>query len=76
MTTIHIQQIGDKALLPRSELDQLVELARLNESINVETEEDDVPTIALMRLAEQGGAFRFWLDKAEDIYSSTDGEPV
>ena len=42
----------------------------------MEVEEDDVPTFAIMRLAEQGGAFDFWLDPAEDVYSANDGEPV
>ena len=76
MTTIHVQNIGDKALLPRNELDQLVELARQHHGIAMEVEEDDVPTVAIMRLAEQGGAFDFWLDPAEDVYSANDGEPV
>ncbi len=39
-------------------------------------EQDDVPTFAIMRLAEQGGAFDFWLDPAEDVYSANDGELV
>jgi hypothetical protein len=75
MTTIHVQTIGDKALLRRSELEQLVELAREHHGIALEIE-DDVPTLAIMRLAEQGGAFDFWLDSAEDVYSTTDGEPL
>ncbi len=29
-----------------------------------------------MRLAGQGGAFDFWLEEGEDIYSVEDGEPV
>jgi hypothetical protein len=29
-----------------------------------------------MRLVEQGGAFDFWLEDGEDIYSAQDGEPV
>jgi len=35
-----------------------------------------MPTLAVMRLAEQGGAFDFWMDGREDIYSADDGEPV
>jgi hypothetical protein len=76
MTTIHVHRIGDQALLPQSEFEQLVELARQREEIAVEVQENDVPTAAVMRLAEQGGAFDFWEDQGEDIYSSQDGEPV
>ena len=76
MTTIHVQRIGDKALLPQSELEQLVELARLHQGIAVEIEDDDVPTLAIMRLAEQGGAFDFWREEGEEVYSQSDGEPV
>ena len=76
MTTIHVQRVGDKALLPQSEFEQLVELARQQEEIAVQRHEDDVPTLGIMRLAEQGGAFDFWKEAGEDIYSAADGEPV
>ena len=76
MTTIHVQCIGDKALLPQSEFERLVELAQRYEEITVQVQEDDVPTLGLMRLAEQGGAFDFWHEEGEDIYSPEDGEPV
>ena len=76
MTTIHVQHIGDKALLPQSELEQLVELARLHQGIAVEVADDDVPTLASMRLAEQGGAFDFWREEGEDVYASSDGGPL
>ena len=76
MTVIHVQRIGDQALVPQSEFDQLVELARQRQEIAVEFQEDDVPTLGLMRLAEEGGAFDFWREQAEDIYSTQDGEPV
>ena len=76
MPTIHVQRIGDKALLPQSEFEQLVELARRHQGIAVETQEDDVPTLAMMRLAEEGGAFDFWREDGEEIYSASDGEPV
>jgi hypothetical protein len=76
MTTIHVQRVGDKALLPQNELERLVELARLREGIAVQIDEDDVPTLAVMRLVEEGGAFDFWQEDAEDIYSAEDGEPV
>ena len=76
MTTIHVQCIGDKALLPQSELEQLIELAQRSEAITVQRQEDDVPTLGIMRLIEQGGAFDFWKEDGEDIYSAEDGEPV
>ena len=60
MTTIHVQRLGDKALLLQSEFERLVELARQYEEIAVQMHEDDVPTLGIMRLAEQGGAFDFW----------------
>jgi hypothetical protein len=76
MTTIHAQLIGDKALLSRSELEHLIELARQSGEIDVHLQEDDVPTIGIMRLAEQGGAFDFWHEDGEEIYSAEDGEPI
>lgn len=76
MTTIHVQCIGDKALLPQSEFERLVELAQRHEEVTVQMEEDDVPTLLIMRLAEQGGAFEFWREEGENIYSLEDGEPV
>jgi hypothetical protein len=30
----------------------------------------------MMRLAEEGGAFDFWKEEGEDIYSAEDGEPI
>ena len=76
MTTIHVQCIGDKALLPQSELEWLVELAQRYEEITVQRQEDDVPTLGLMRLIDQSGALDFWREAGEDIYSAEDGEPV
>ncbi len=76
MTVIHVQCIGDKALLPQNEFERLVELAQQHEEVTVQMQEDDVPTIAIIRLAEQGGAFDFWREDAEDVYSAKDGEPV
>lgn len=76
MTTIHVQRIGDKAVLPQSELARLVELARQCEEIAVQMHEDDVPTLGIMRLVEQAGAFDFWMEDGENIYTAEDGEPV
>ena len=76
MKTIHAQIIGDNALLPRDELERLVELAQKSEQVELQMHEDDMPTLAVMRLAEQGGAFDFWNQEGENIYSADDGEPV
>ena len=76
MTTIHVQLIGDTAMLPHNELERLVELARRSEEIELQMHEDDVPTWNLMRLAEQSGAFDFWKEEGEDIYSLDEREPV
>lgn len=76
MTTIHAQIIGDKALLLRSELEQLLELARKIEPVDVRLQADDLPTAEIMRMAEQGGAFDFWREEGENIYSIHDGEPI
>jgi hypothetical protein len=76
MTTIHVQLIGDKALLLHSELERLVALAQQSEEIKVQIHEDDVSTLSLMRLAEQSGAFDFWKEEGEDIYTAEDGEPI
>ncbi len=76
MTAIHVQLIGDNALLPRNELERLVELARQSEDVELEVHEGDMSTLSIMQLAEQGGAFDFWKEEGEDIYSVEDGEPV
>jgi hypothetical protein len=76
MTTIRAQVIGDKVILPRSELERLLQLARQSEPVEIEILEEDLPTAGIMRLAEQGGAFDFWLEEGEDIYSIHDGKPV
>ncbi|MBI3325132.1 MAG: hypothetical protein HYZ81_00290 [Nitrospinae bacterium] len=76
MTTIQVQRIGDEAVLPQSEFERLVELAQRCDEIALQVQEDDVPPLGIMRLAEQSGAFDFWLQDGEDIYSAEDGEPV
>jgi hypothetical protein len=76
MTTIHVQRLGDKALLSQEELNQLLSLARQHEDIKVQLDEDDLPITALMRFAEQGKAFDFWHDEAENIYTLDDGEAI
>jgi len=76
MTTIHIQRIGDRALIPQRELDRLVELAKQHDEVAVRIDEDDLPTFGIMRLAEESGAFDFWREPGEEIYTAQDGEPV
>jgi hypothetical protein len=76
MTTVHAQVIGDKALLPRAELERLVKLAERSEPISLQIEEEDVPTLGIAWLADRGGAFGFWRDEGEEIYTAEDGEPV
>jgi hypothetical protein len=76
MTTIHVQWIGDNALLPQSEFERPVELAQRYEKITVQRQEDDVPTLDIMRLVEQSGTFDFWRQEEEDIYSIEGGAPV
>jgi hypothetical protein len=76
MTTIHVQRIGDNALIPQRDFERLVELARRHEEIAVQRDEDDVPTLGIMRLVEQSGAFNFWMESGENIYSAEDGKPV
>ena len=76
MATIHAHRVGDKALLPHDELERLVELAQRRERIDLQLQVDDVSTLSLMRLAEESGAFDFWREAGEDIYSPEDGEPV
>ena len=53
-----------------------MELVQRYEKITVQMQEDAVPTLGIMRLAEQSGAFDFWQEEGEDIYSAADGEPV
>jgi hypothetical protein len=76
MTTIQARLVGDHALLPRSQFERLLEIARRSEPIHLELAENDASTGDEMLLAKTGGAFRFWLDEGEDIYSANDGVPV
>ncbi len=69
MTTIHAKLVGDQALLGRSELQRLLELARQSEAVELQVDEEEVSSLEIMRLAEKGGAFDFWKDEGENIYS-------
>jgi hypothetical protein len=57
MITIHAQLVGDKALLPRSEFERLLELALRSEAVDLQVQDAELPAAELMKLAEQGGAF-------------------
>jgi hypothetical protein len=76
MQTIHARLIGDQAVVSRAQLEHLLELARRSEPVEVSWQEDDLPTRGMMGLAEQGGAFRFWEEAGEDLYTLEDGEAL
>ena len=71
MTTIHAELVGDKAVLPRLELEKLLEIARRNEPIEYISQQEEIPVSGLVELAEQSGAFEF-LNVEEDLYSVDD----
>jgi len=71
MTQVDAQMVGDQALLPRRDLERLVQLARHSDEIEVRWREDDVPTWGLMRLAEAGNALN-WLADEADLYTTDD----
>jgi hypothetical protein len=71
MTIVHAQLVGDKAVLAREEFDQLMELARRSEEIELRLDEASIPTLGIMQLAEQSGAFD-WLANEDDIYTTDD----
>ena len=76
MNTIQAYLIGEDALLARADLEQLLEIARRSEPVELQWQSDDLPTADIMRLVEQGGAFQFWREPGEEIYSINDGEPT
>lgn len=76
MNKIQAYLIGDDALIARTDLEHLLEIARRSEPVELQWQSDDLPTADIMRLAEQGGAFQFWREPGEDIYAMNDGEPV
>lgn len=76
MTVINAQVIGDRVLLPLPEWERIIELARKSEEIAIQPQEDDLSSSSWMRFIEMGGAFDFWKEEGEDVYSANDGEPV
>ena len=71
MTTLHATIVGDKTVLPRDEFKRLVELAEKSEEILLLVEREDLSTVGIMKLAEQGGAFG-WLAEEGDLYTVDD----
>ncbi len=71
ITTVHAELIGNKALLSCIDLERLVELARRSEPVALQTYEEEIPTLGIMKLAEQSGAFD-WLADEEDLYTMED----
>lgn len=73
---VHAQILGSNVLLPRRDWDRLLGLARRSDEVEVRIDSGDVSTASLMKLVEEGGAFDFWHDDREDVYTLEDGEPV
>lgn len=73
MTTLHVREMSSLAIVPREELDKLLELARQMEAVEVETQEEaDLPTTREMaQLAERSAAWA-WLADEPDLYSRDD----
>jgi hypothetical protein len=63
-------------LLPFTDFERLMELARRTEAVGLEIQEEDIPTVGLMRLADRGGAFAFCPEEGEDIYTTRKEEPI
>ncbi|HEX9731657.1 MAG TPA: hypothetical protein VGG06_06670 [Thermoanaerobaculia bacterium] len=76
MTRIHAQLLGPNVVLPQSDWERLLVLARRSDEVEVRIDAGDVSTTSLMKLAEQGGAFDFWRNDEEDVYTLEDGEPL
>lgn len=75
MTTLHVREVGDVALVPREEFEWLLELARRSGSVEVEVQHEDAPsTRELARLAQSSAAWA-WLHDEPDLYSRDDVLP-
>ena len=73
MVKLHTQQIGaEKALVDQAELQRLVDVARRVEEVELIEIQDDLPTEALIRLAEEGGSFSVLEVPQEDVYTLDD----
>jgi hypothetical protein len=75
MTTVRAELTEERAVIARDDFERLVELARRTEPVEVlPDQERGEPDMA--RLAQEGGAFNFWKEVGEDIYSPQDGEAI
>lgn len=73
MVKVHAQQVGpEKALVDRTELQRLIEVARQVEEVELIEVQDDLPAEGLMRLVQEGGSFSFLADPREDVYTLND----
>ena len=75
MTTIHTQWIGNKTIVPKKEFEQLVEIAKEREEIELQSTELVEPS-QVIDLLGKSGSFDFWKEEGEDIYSIEDGEAI
>jgi len=75
MTKIRVEVFGDKALLAKADLERLVKLAGRCEDVEV-TQQPEHLDSRLMQRAQKGGAFDFWVEEGEGIYSSSDGQAL
>lgn len=76
MTIIHAKQVDGQAVLPLEDFQRLLTLACKSEPVDVQTPGGELFAPTMMRLAESGGAFDFWKEPGEDVYSAGDGEPI
>jgi len=75
VATIHTQWIGNKAILPKEELEQLIKIAKESEEIELRQTEL-IQTKEIVELLEKSGTFDFWKEEAENIYTMEDGEAI
>ena len=71
MTAVHACIVGETTVLPRSQFERLVALARRSDHVEVRLRTDEAPAAGIMRLADTAGAFD-WLADEEDLYSVDD----
>jgi len=73
MVKVHAQHVGpEKALVDRTELQRLIDVARQVEEVELIEVQDDLPAEGLMRLVQEGGSFSFLADPREDVYTLND----
>ncbi len=76
MATIQVQTIGERAVLPRTDLEKLIELAQRSEPLDIEFAADDLSSAEWTQFILASGSFDFWKEAGEDIYTLEDGEPI